>query len=68
MIWPFSLLHDLNVKLRLAGAEVNHRLDELAAPPRPGASDTQITADLNTLKDLTQTVKLQGTGTVRRKE
>ena len=71
MIWPFSLIQlwrETNVRLRLAAAEVNERIDALAAPPRSGASDTQIAANMETLKDLTQTVKLQGTGTVRRKE
>lgn len=70
-MWPFNLFRlwrEINVKLRLAAAEVNERIDALAAPPRPGQSDTQIAANMETIKDLTQTVKLQGTGTVRRKE
>ncbi len=56
-----------DTKLRLLTDQLNKGIDGLAAPIRSGASDTQIAASIATLNDLTQTVKLQGTGTVRRK-
>lgn len=67
-MWPFSMIRrwrEASVKLRLAAAEVEERITALAAPIRSGASDTQIAASIATLNDLTQTVKMQGTGTVK---
>lgn len=67
-MWPFSLIREwreATVKLRLAAAEVDERIMDLAAPIRHGASDSQIAASIRQLNDLTQTVKMQGTGTVR---
>lgn len=54
------------VKLRLLGAEVNERIADLAAPIRTGASDTQIAASIQSLNEVTETLKMQWPGTVRR--
>lgn len=70
-MWPFSWIQkwmDGGKRLRLLTAEVNERINGLAAPLREGASDTQIQASIQVLNDVTHTVKFGGpTGTVRRK-
>jgi hypothetical protein len=60
----FRKWKDATIKLRLLAAEVDERINGLAAPIRSGASDTQIQASIQALNDVTETLKL-GTGTVR---
>jgi len=62
----FRQWRESGAKLRLLTAEVRERIDALAAPIRAGASDTQIQASIQALNDVTQTVKMQSTGTLRR--
>ncbi len=71
-MWPFNWIREWvesGRRLRLAAAEINERIDDIAGPIRAGQSDTQIQASIQMLNDVTQTVKFGATGTetMRRK-
>jgi hypothetical protein len=62
---PFQMWRESGVKLRLLDAEIEERIADLAAPIKQGGSDTQIAASIQSLNEVTETLKMEWP-TVRR--
>ena len=62
----FKKWREAKTKLRLLSAEVEERINGLAAPIRSvGASDTTIAASIQALNEVTETLKMSGTGSIK---